>query len=150
MFSALIFDSVKTILTSAIAFIWVTNDAKSPKVPLRVFRYSVGVLIEVLGRRHAPVVRFWERCLLVAKKPPMAVGGVDNVEVAPDQWTRRRRDGDRDCYPRVVVYMPVGAVGAGRDGRKRPKESKDEAKREHRWGRKKRRQAIRRRGGAIL
>ena len=78
-----------------------------------------------------PVVGFRERRLLVPKQPAMAVGGVDDVHVAPDEWPAGRGEGRLgvSAFCMVVVLVTVFNVvraRAGREGREGEREERGE------------------------
>ena len=120
-----------------------TNDAKSPKSPLR--RVSDA---DRAGQcaRDAPVVWLGERRLLVAEQPAVAVGRVDDVHVAPLQRTRRRgerRLGElalvrvRVVVVRVAVILARAREGAGGAEREQAEQRRRELRhrRLRRWRR---------------
>lgn len=69
---------------------WDTNDAKSPRSPLRAVAYvSDPPRAYRKSEQRVPVVGLGPGRLLVSEKPAMAVRGVDDVEVAPLQRPSR-------------------------------------------------------------
>ena len=89
----------------------VTNDEKSPNVPLHTD--SNQLLESRLSRQRysvlSPVVRLRERRLGVSEQPPVSVGGMEDVDVSPLERTGGRSDSEiRNARP-LLVRMVVRA-----------------------------------------
>lgn len=121
-------------LTRAISFMCVTKDAKSPKSPLHTVPCYHPILPSPSPERrvaHSPVVRLRERRFLVPEQPAMAVGGVNDVHVAPDERPGRGRElGLRERAPLVFVRVTMFFAWA-RTGRERSKAEREQRRELH-------------------
>ena len=79
-----------------------------------------------IGEWNTPEVRFRVGRLLVSQKPSVCVGRVDDVEVTPDERTRRRSEWfRRGSAPGVLVGVVVSVLALGTCQRGRRERGQD-------------------------